>query len=80
MAYVRVSYDVMRDRAVRSIWLVDTNTGEETPVAVGDGDDGSPRWSPDGKRLAYVSTAEGGKAQIFVRWQNGGADRAGRPT
>ena len=73
VAYVRVSYDVMRDRAVHSIWLVDTSTGEETPVAVGDGDHSSPRWSPDGKRLAYVSSTEGGKAQIFVRWQSGGA-------
>ena len=73
VAYVRVSYDVMRDRAVRSIWLVDTNTGEETPLAVGDGDHSAPRWSPDGKRLAYVSSTEGGKAQIYVHWHGGGA-------
>ncbi|WP_428630945.1 S9 family peptidase [Sphingopyxis sp.] len=31
----------------------------------------SPRWSPDGKRLAFAST-EGGSAQLWVRWMNGG--------
>ena len=32
----------------------------------------SPRWSPDGKRLAYVSTAEGGAPQLYVRWMDSG--------
>ena len=27
-----------------------------------------PRWSPDGDRLAYIAAAEGGRAQLFVRW------------
>jgi Tol biopolymer transport system component len=26
------------------------------------------RWSPDGSRIAYISTAEGGAAQLYVRW------------
>ncbi|MFM7404311.1 MAG: S9 family peptidase, partial [Erythrobacter sp.] len=50
IAYVRVSNDVMTDRARRSIWLVDTRTGEQVPLAgaTGEGDALSPRWSPDG--------------------------------
>ena len=31
-----------------------------------------PRWSPTGDRLAYVSTGEGGQAQLFVRWMTSG--------
>ncbi|SEH17365.1 Dipeptidyl aminopeptidase/acylaminoacyl peptidase [Sphingopyxis sp. YR583] len=71
IAYVRRSNDIMSDRAVSSIWLIDTTTGEETPVAGRSGGAFSPRWSPDGKRLAYVST-EGGSPQLWVRWMNGG--------
>jgi dipeptidyl aminopeptidase/acylaminoacyl peptidase len=68
IAYVRRSGDIMTDRVRPSIWLVDTRTGEQAPLAAGPGAHSQPRWSPDGKRLAYISTAEGGAAQLFVRW------------
>jgi dipeptidyl aminopeptidase/acylaminoacyl peptidase len=67
VAYVRMSYDIMTDRPRRSIWLVDTDTGVQTPLATGPGSSGSPRWSPDGKRLAYIAS-DGGRPQLFVRW------------
>jgi len=67
IAYVRVAYDIMTDRPRRSIWLVDTDTGAQTPLATGSGASYSPRWSPDGKRLAYVAS-EGARSQLFVRW------------
>lgn len=72
IAYVRRSGDIMTDRMRPSIWLVDTRTGEQMPLAAGPGAHSQPRWSPDGKRLAYISTAEGGAAQLFVRWMASG--------
>ncbi len=71
VAYVRVAYDIMTDRPRRSIWLVDTDTGTQTPLVTGPGASYSPRWSPDGKRLAYVSS-ESGHSQLFVRWMQSG--------
>ena len=72
VVYVRASNDINADRARRSIWIVDTATGAQQPLVAGTGNAMSPRWSPDGRRLAYVSTVEG-SAQLFVRWMDTGA-------
>jgi dipeptidyl aminopeptidase/acylaminoacyl peptidase len=72
VAYVRRSADIMTDKARSSIWLINLATGEQRPLVAGSGDHFSPRWSQDGRRLAYVSTAEGGSPQLFVRWMDSG--------
>ncbi|MFT4253091.1 MAG: DPP IV N-terminal domain-containing protein, partial [Caulobacter sp.] len=68
IAYVRATNDIMVDRAVRSIWLVDAKTGVQTPLVAGPGSAMSPRWSPDGQRLAYVQVTPDAGAQIYVQW------------
>jgi len=71
IAYVRNAYDIMVDRAQRTIWLVDPASGAQTPLG-GAGSQSQPRWSPDGKRLAFVCGAEGEKPQLCVRWMASG--------
>ena len=81
IAYVRRSNDIMSDRARSSIWIIDVASGTQAPLVAGPGSHGQPRWSPDGTRLAYVSSSEGG-AQLFVRWMargdRGATDRSAR--
>lgn len=72
VAYTRVSFDIMSDRGRQSIWLVDVETGAQTPLVTGEGSHSSPRWSRDGKRLAYVSTRNDGRPQLYVRWMQSG--------
>lgn len=72
VAYVRRSGDVMSDRMRPSVWLVDIATGEQRPLAAGPGSHSAPRWSPDGRRLAYVSAPEGQPPQLHVRWMANG--------
>jgi len=72
IAYVRRTNDIMTDRAVSSIWLIDVASGAETPLVTGEGGHFSPRWSPDGERLAYISTQSGGGAELHVRWMESG--------
>jgi dipeptidyl aminopeptidase/acylaminoacyl peptidase len=71
VAYVRMTADVMTDREMPTIWLVDVASGRQTPLVAGKGAHRSPRWSPDGKRLAYVSSDGEGAAQLHVLWLDG---------
>ncbi|MGH6658888.1 MAG: TolB family protein, partial [Sphingomicrobium sp.] len=71
VAYVRRSNDIMSDKARTSIWLIEVASGSQRPLVAGHGDSSSPRWSPDGRRLAYVS-AEGAAPQLHVRWMDSG--------
>ncbi len=71
IAYARTANDIMTDRLVQSLWLIDVATGAQTPLATGPGSHTSPRWSPDGSRIAYLSTGTDGRTQIAVHWMRG---------
>ncbi len=71
IVYVRTRYDVMTDQPRANLWTIDAKSGAHRPLR-SDGDSHrSPRWSPDGTRVAYISNAEG-KPQLFVRWMDTG--------
>lgn len=72
IAYVRRSNDIMTDKTRGNIWLAATDDGDHRPILSGRANYSSPRWSPSGDRLAYVTGAEGGKPQLYVRWMDTG--------
>ncbi len=72
IAYVRRSGDIMTDRMRSTLWLIDARSGEQAPLVAGPGNHMAPAWSPDGRRLAYISTAEGDRPQLYVRWLDSG--------
>ncbi len=57
IAYVVTRVDETANRYRSRVWLIDSD-GESLPRAVsaGEDNDGSPRWSPDGRSLAFTST------------------------
>ena len=71
IVYVRVSHDIMTDRARRNLWIVNADGTNNRPLRSEARNFSSPRWSPDGARLAYVSAAEG-SPQLYVRWMDSG--------
>jgi dipeptidyl aminopeptidase/acylaminoacyl peptidase len=71
IVYVRHFADVMSDRRYSNLWLVDFAGTNHRPLTTGQFSDSSPRWSPDGTRLLYISDRNG-TAQLFVRWMESG--------
>lgn len=58
VAFTRVVVDEKRTGYETSIWMVSTS-GSEEPVRLTNGKhDSQPRWSPDGKNLAFVRGGE----------------------
>jgi dipeptidyl aminopeptidase/acylaminoacyl peptidase len=71
IVYVRQSADVSSDRRVSNLWVVNFDGSEHRPLTTGTYSDTSPRWSPDGTRVAFVSDRDG-KSQLYVRWMDSG--------
>ncbi|MAT84834.1 MAG: peptidase S9 family protein [Gammaproteobacteria bacterium] len=68
VAYVRHGYDVMKDRPTARIWLVDVDGTDHRPLT--DGAGRSPRWSPDGGRIAFLAPTEEG-VEVYMHWLAG---------
>jgi dipeptidyl aminopeptidase/acylaminoacyl peptidase len=91
IAYVQVHVDQINNRYRRSIYLVTTADGSIRRFTTGKWADHSPRWHPQGRRLAFVSNRDdqagqlyviaidGGEAQQLTAMPNGAADPAWSP-
>ncbi len=71
-AYLRRSMDIMTDRALSNIWVVNTDGSNHCPLLSGISGYSSPRWSPAVDRLAYVAEAGERGAELHVRWMDTG--------
>ncbi|HET7747499.1 MAG TPA: CehA/McbA family metallohydrolase [Vicinamibacteria bacterium] len=70
----RVVYSSYHGRQWHQLWLTTAEGGDPFPLTYGDFDATSPRWSPDGRHIAYVSN-ESGDTWIVVVDVPGGRRR-----
>ena len=71
IVYIRKSNDIMKDRERSNLWQVSADGSDHRPLYSGLNSVRSPRWSPDGKKLAFISNNTGSQ-QIHVRWLDSG--------
>jgi dipeptidyl aminopeptidase/acylaminoacyl peptidase len=71
IAFVVTVPDAKTNRSNTDIWIMPIGGGPATRLTNSDAADYHPRWSPDGRTIAFVST-RGGSAQIWTIPVNGG--------
>ena len=71
VVYVRNFFDKMNDQARSNLWLVGTDGNNHRPLTTGLRNDSSPRWAPDGNRIAFLATADD-KPQLHCLWTDTG--------
>ncbi|WP_337177812.1 S9 family peptidase [Paludisphaera sp.] len=74
VAYVVSEVDKDAGKSNSSLWLVPTAGGEPTKLTSAPGANNHPRWSPDGKTIAFVSS-RGGSSQVWLLPIDGGEAR-----
>ena len=68
----RIVYASYVGQAWHQLWLMPSNGGDPFPISYGDYDNINPRWSPDGKQIAFISN-RGGNTSLWVQSIPGGA-------
>ena len=62
-----------------ALWVIDLVSGETRALGGQGGYASAPRWSPDGRLIAYVEVAEGSSCLMVVPAAGGPARRLGSP-
>ena len=74
VAFVVTTMEREANSGNSDIWIVPADGGEARPLALSRKSDFSPRWSPDGKSVAFLSS-RGGPVQIWQVSASGGEAR-----
>ena len=65
IVYARGWINKLEDKWESALWIMNADGTKQRFLLEGS----SPRWSPDGTRIAYIAAVDG-KPQIFVRWMD----------
>ena len=72
VAYTVKTLLLKEDKSEERIWSEPTNGGEAIPLTAEGVSSSHPRWSPDGKYLAFLSARNEEKAQVWLLNRSGG--------
>jgi TolB protein len=71
----RVVYSSYLGRQWHQLWLMTADGGDPFQLTYGEGDATAPRWSPDGRRIAYITNERGNTGLSLVDVPGGKIER-----
>ncbi|MBP7369873.1 MAG: CehA/McbA family metallohydrolase [Arenimonas sp.] len=71
----RLLYSSYRGRQWHQLWLTTPNSESPLPLTFGEFDRRNARWSPDGKKIGFISN-EHGNTELIVQTMVGGAQKS----
>src|SRR5882724_9371325 len=72
VAYVIGTTNKKEDKREQRIWMIPLAGGEAIALTAEGASSSHPRWSPDGRFLAFLSARHGGKSQVWLLNRLGG--------
>src|SRR5579864_7661368 len=70
----KILYSSYLGRQWHQLWVMPSNGGDAFPISYGDWDETYARWSPDGKKIAFISN-RGGNTKLWIQEFPGGEQR-----
>ncbi|HEX6890017.1 MAG TPA: CehA/McbA family metallohydrolase [Chryseolinea sp.] len=71
----RIVYSSYLGRNWHQLWLLPAAGGYPIPLTYGEYDNTHPRWSPDGKKIAFISNRDGNTSLWVVNAFDGGQEQ-----
>lgn len=68
--YVRNFKDIMTDKNLSNLWIVNFDGSQNRPLTTGNQNDLSPRWSHDGNKIVFKSNMQDDKMKLFMMWMD----------
>ena len=68
--YVRNFKDIMTDKNLSNLWIVNFDGSNNRPLTTGNQNDSHPRWSHKGDRIIFKSNKEDNKMKLYMMWMD----------
>jgi len=68
--YVRNFKDIMTDKNLSNIWIINSDGSRNRPLTTGNQNDSSPRWSPDGTKIVFKSNMDDERTKLYLMWMD----------
>ncbi len=71
IVYIRRGMDIMTDRRQSRLWLINADGTGHQKLSSLDVNEGNPKWSPDGQRIAFTASTKNG-SELYIYWTKTG--------